>query len=111
MKNFSVRKLALTLGLAFCTVTTSFASTGADDKTSVWKVSNGEDTVYVGGTIHILPISEFKSLFSTIEFLTYVINSFFAIKNKLVKHWVRDILACPTSVRSAWIFRGRYPRP
>ena len=59
MKNFSVRKLALTLGLTFCSVTTSFASNGADDKTSVWKVSNGEDTVYVGGTIHILPVSEF----------------------------------------------------
>lgn len=27
--------------------------------TSVWKVSKGEDAVYVGGTIHILPVSEF----------------------------------------------------
>ena len=58
MKNFSLRKLALAFGFAAATSFTQHAS--ADDaQTSVWKVSKGEDIVYVGGTIHILPISEF----------------------------------------------------
>lgn len=59
MKNFSVRKLAITLGLTFWTVATSLASDNPADKTSIWKVTKGDDSVYVGGTIHILPISEF----------------------------------------------------
>ncbi|QDG39940.1 TraB/GumN family protein [Alteromonas mediterranea] len=57
MKNFSIHKLLFSLGLAVSSVTTAVADT--DSQTSVWKVSNGEDAVYVGGTIHILPISEF----------------------------------------------------
>ena len=59
MKNFSVCKLLFTLGLAVSSVTAPFAEELSQNTTSVWKVSNGEDTVYVGGTIHILPISEF----------------------------------------------------
>ncbi|MDO6425998.1 TraB/GumN family protein [Thalassotalea sp. 1_MG-2023] len=35
--------------------------------TSVWKVSKGEDQVYIGGTVHILPASEFPL---PAEFLT-----------------------------------------
>ncbi|TKB01640.1 TraB/GumN family protein [Alteromonas portus] len=59
MKNFSARKLLFTLGLAVCSLTSAFAENASQETTSVWKVSNGEDVVYVGGTIHILPISEF----------------------------------------------------
>ncbi|WP_286270606.1 TraB/GumN family protein [Thalassotalea hakodatensis] len=36
-------------------------------ETSVWKVSKGEDQVYIGGTVHILPASEFPL---PAEFLT-----------------------------------------
>ena len=57
MKSFSIHKLLFSLGLAVSTVTSAIADT--ESQTSVWKVSNGEDAVYVGGTIHILPISEF----------------------------------------------------
>ncbi|AXT38407.1 TraB/GumN family protein [Alteromonas sp. BL110] len=55
MKNLSLKIVTLALALA-CWSTNTLAS---DATTSVWKVSNGEDTVYIGGTIHILPISEF----------------------------------------------------
>lgn len=57
MKSFSIHKLLFSLGLAVSTVTTAIADD--DSQTSVWKVSKGDDAVYVGGTIHILPISEF----------------------------------------------------
>ena len=57
MKSFSIHKLLFSLGLAVSTVTSAIADN--ESQTSVWKVSNGEDAVYVGGTIHILPISEF----------------------------------------------------
>ena len=36
-------------------------------QTSVWKVSKGNDTVFIGGTIHILPISEFPLPFEFTE--------------------------------------------
>ena len=43
------------IGLA----TSAWAETNHSSSTSVWKVSKGGDTVYIGGTVHILPISEF----------------------------------------------------
>lgn len=58
MKNLSFKNVALALGLAFSS-TSVLATDTSDATTSVWKVSNGDDVVYVGGTIHILPISEF----------------------------------------------------
>ena len=55
MKNLSLKIVTLVLALAFSSTNTL----ASDATTSVWKVSNGEDVVYIGGTIHILPISEF----------------------------------------------------
>ena len=55
MKNLSLKIVTLALALAFSSTNTL----ASDATTSVWKVSNGEDVVYIGGTIHILPISEF----------------------------------------------------
>lgn len=37
----------------------SFVMSDACAKSSVWKVSKGDDYVYIGGTVHILPPSEF----------------------------------------------------
>ncbi len=34
-------------------------ASGAQASTSVWKVSKGDDHIFVGGTVHILPDSEF----------------------------------------------------
>ena len=55
MKKFTVKKIttAITVcaGLIF--------SCAANAESSVWKVSKNNDVVYVGGTIHILPVSEF----------------------------------------------------
>ena len=56
MKNFKLRTAICALGLF---ANTAFAADTDTDHSSVWKVSKGEDTVYVGGTIHILPITEF----------------------------------------------------
>lgn len=57
MKRVTVRKWIMALG--FAVTTTAYAENVEHDQTSVWKVSKGDDAVYVGGTIHILPISEF----------------------------------------------------
>ena len=57
MKFISLRNTAVALGLAFTSATT--LASDQDATTSVWEVSKGEDVVYIGGTIHILPISEF----------------------------------------------------
>ena len=57
MKRVTVRKWIMALG--FAVTTTAYAENIEHDQTSVWKVSKGDDAVYVGGTIHILPISEF----------------------------------------------------
>ena len=40
------------------TAVLGLASTAAS-ATSVWQIDKGEDTVYLGGTVHILPASEF----------------------------------------------------
>lgn len=37
----------------------SMTNTALASTTSVWEVSNGTDKVYVGGTVHLLPITEF----------------------------------------------------
>ncbi|MBS07978.1 MAG: TraB/GumN family protein [Alteromonas sp.] len=57
MKRIPLRKWAMAAGFAISA--TAFAGNVEHDQTSVWKVSKGDDAVYVGGTIHILPISEF----------------------------------------------------
>lgn len=57
MKRVTVRKWITALG--FAVTTAAYAENIEHDQTSVWKVSKGDDAVYVGGTIHILPISEF----------------------------------------------------
>lgn len=58
MKKFNFKKLVAATAIALSTISASvFAdSTG---QTSVWKVSKGNDHVFVGGTVHILPITEF----------------------------------------------------
>lgn len=56
MKNFKLRSALCALGLL---ANTAFAADTNSEQSSVWKVSKGEDKVYVGGTIHILPITEF----------------------------------------------------
>ena len=56
MKNLKLRTAIYALGLF---ANTAFAGESDKDHSSVWKVTKGEDTVYVGGTIHILPITEF----------------------------------------------------
>jgi len=58
MKKFNLKKLvaAATLTASVCTSGFVFAK---EQVSSVWKVTKGNDSLYVGGTIHILPISEF----------------------------------------------------
>jgi len=56
MKYFKLRSAICALGLF---ANTAFAADTDTDHSSVWKVSKGEDKIYVGGTIHILPITEF----------------------------------------------------
>lgn len=55
MKNIKMHKLAYALALLAGT----FSSTSALADTSVWKISKGNDYVYVGGTVHLLPESAF----------------------------------------------------
>ena len=49
LKNSSI---AATLLASFICVTSAFA------QTSVWKVSKGNDHIYLAGTVQILPVSE-----------------------------------------------------
>jgi uncharacterized protein YbaP (TraB family) len=55
MKNFTMKKLSTVVTLCAGLVFTN----AANAESSVWKVSKNNDVVYVGGTIHILPVSEF----------------------------------------------------
>lgn len=57
-KNY-ISKLSLVLGVAIFFITVLFAISDREEKNSLWKVSKNQDVVYFGGTIHILPISEF----------------------------------------------------
>jgi uncharacterized protein YbaP (TraB family) len=61
MKSRTFRKLAAGLGLALLSATPLSAQNANDstDGTSVWKVTKNGDTVFIGGTIHILPVTEF----------------------------------------------------
>lgn len=72
MKTRSRRQLIIGLGftllstfslsfsaLAAAATTAGDNSMKAESETSIWKVSKDGDTVYIGGTIHILPVSEF----------------------------------------------------
>ncbi len=55
MKLKAIKSLALTASL----VAGYFASAAQAEGTSVWQVTKGDDVVYIGGTVHILPASEF----------------------------------------------------
>lgn len=52
-------KLKKLVSATLITSVVAFGAQAEQSKSSVWKVSKGEDTVLVGGTIHILPVSEF----------------------------------------------------
>ncbi len=57
MKNLTLKTLFTATSLL---ISSAFATTeNTESSSSVWKVSKGNDVVYVGGTIHILPVSEF----------------------------------------------------
>jgi len=56
--NFMKNTKAL-LSILFVLVINSFFVSSVAAKSSVWKVSRGNDFVYIAGTIHILPPSEF----------------------------------------------------
>ena len=51
---FKSKLIGLAAGAALLVAPLSQAAT------SVWKVSKGDDHIYVGGTVHILPASEFS---------------------------------------------------
>lgn len=55
MKTFTLKKLVAVTAF----LTTSIFSQQVTAESSVWKVSKGNDHVYIGGTVHILPASEF----------------------------------------------------
>ncbi|QBG36014.1 TraB/GumN family protein [Litorilituus sediminis] len=54
MKAHFLKTIALTT-----TLLASAISAVAFAESSVWKVSKGSDHIYIGGTVHILPVSEF----------------------------------------------------
>lgn len=64
MKSRTFRKLAAGIGLALLS-TTALSAKSAENAsnnnhgTSIWEITKNGDTVYIGGTIHILPVSEF----------------------------------------------------
>ena len=47
------------LFIAASLLAVSFVSLTAHAQSSVWKVSKGNDHIFIGGTVHILPPSEF----------------------------------------------------
>ena len=55
MTGFTSKKLTLVAAL----LASSLISQQVAAESSVWKVSKGNDHVYIGGTVHILPVSEF----------------------------------------------------
>ena len=55
MKNNTIRNLITTVALFTASIVTATASA----ESSVWKVTKGSDHIYIGGTVHILPVSEF----------------------------------------------------
>ncbi|TYK66998.1 TraB/GumN family protein [Colwellia echini] len=55
MQNYAINKITfITL-----TILVSLLSTNVWAKSSVWKVSKGNNYIYIGGTVHILPLAEF----------------------------------------------------
>jgi len=60
MKKLILKKLTLKkLTIAATLLTASIFTSTVSAESSVWKVSKGNDHVYIGGTVHILPVSEF----------------------------------------------------
>jgi uncharacterized protein YbaP (TraB family) len=54
-----MKKNLVTLVIVFALITQVFFIGSVAAKSSVWKVSKGNDYVYIAGTIHILPPSEY----------------------------------------------------
>lgn len=54
-----MKNVRIILVIAFTLITNSFFIGSVAAKSSVWKVSKGNDFVYIAGTIHILPPSEY----------------------------------------------------
>ena len=50
-----MKKSTTRITMAVSLLAASFCS----HSTSIWEVKKGEDTVYLGGTVHLLPVSEF----------------------------------------------------
>ncbi len=42
-----------------CALTLTLVTSAVSQAASIWEVKKGDDTVYVGGTVHMLPASEF----------------------------------------------------
>lgn len=60
MKCSTMKKSIITNILTIITLCTGLIfANAASAQSSVWKVSKNNDVVYLGGTIHILPVSEF----------------------------------------------------
>ena len=55
MKTTLLSKIMLASAIFTASLTSSYVAA----ETSVWKISKGNDHIYLGGTIHILPVSEF----------------------------------------------------
>ena len=53
MKSFTLKSLVA----ATCLLGSAFTACAESNSSSVWKVSKGQDHIYVGGTVHILPVS------------------------------------------------------
>jgi len=54
-----MKNIWVTLVIVFTLITDSFFIGSVAAKSSVWKVSKGNDFVYIAGTIHILPPAEY----------------------------------------------------
>jgi len=54
-----LNKFSLKTAMLTSVILASFVMNNAWAKSSVWKVSKGNDHIFIGGTVHILPASEF----------------------------------------------------
>jgi uncharacterized protein len=59
MKNTVLKSIALAVALPATLLASSFIASAKAEPTSIWRVQKGDDVVYVGGTVHLLPASEF----------------------------------------------------
>ena len=54
-----IKSTSKQLFIAASLIAINFISFTAQAQSSVWKVSKGNDHIFIGGTVHILPPSEF----------------------------------------------------